>query len=57
MTDSTIAPPPKPAILFNERFIAARHEEGCYEKSILKSFHGCKGLSNVEVEAARDTVF
>ena len=34
--DSTIAPrPPKPATFFNERFMAARHEEGCYEKHIL----------------------
>ena len=26
--------------------MAARHEEGCYERSILKHFHACKGLSN-----------
>ena len=24
--------------------MAARHEEGCYEKRILKHFHVCKGL-------------
>ena len=29
-------PPPKPAILFNERFVAAGHEEGCYEKNHLR---------------------
>ena len=29
-TDSTIAPPPKPAIFFNERFMAARHKEIYY---------------------------
>ena len=52
-------PPPKknPAISFNERFVAARHEEGCYEKSILKKFHVCKGLSNDDVGAARGTAF
>ena len=33
LTDSTIAPPPKPAIFFYERFMAARHEERCYENS------------------------
>ena len=57
-TDSSIAPPPKPAILFNERFMAARHEEGCWdEKRILKHFRVCKGLSNDDVGAASSTVF
>ena len=37
--------------------MAARHEEGCYEKSILKHFHAFKGLSNDDVGSARDTVF
>ena len=37
--------------------MAARHEEGCYEKNILKHFHACKGLSNDDVGAARGTVF
>ena len=37
--------------------MAARHEEGCYEKSILKQFHVCKGLSNDDVGAARGTIF
>ena len=26
--------PPKPAVFFNERFMAARHEERCYEEYI-----------------------
>ena len=30
VTDSTIAPPEKPAILFDGRFMAARHEEVYY---------------------------
>ena len=35
LTDSTIAPPKKhPAILFNERFMTAQHQEGCDEKNI-----------------------
>ena len=34
MTDSYYdSPPKKPAISFNDRFMAARHEEGCYEKN------------------------
>ena len=37
--------------------MAARHEEWCYEKSILKHFHACKYLSNDDVGAARGTVF
>ena len=37
--------------------MAARHKEGCYEKSILKHFHACKGLSNDDIGAARGTVF
>ena len=37
--------------------MAAGHEEGRYEKNILKHFHACKGLSNDDVGATRDTVF
>ena len=50
-TDSTIPPPPKkkPAIFFSEHFMAAIHEEGCFEKSILKHFHVCNGLSDDDV--------
>ena len=34
-----LPPPPKPAIFFNERFMAARHEEGCsYMKKIPGTF-------------------
>ena len=33
--DSTaVARPPKPAILFNERFTSARREEECYKKNV-----------------------
>ena len=56
-TDSTIDPPKKPASLFNELFMAARREEGCYEKSILKNFDVRKRLSNDDVGAARGAVF
>ena len=56
VTDSTIAPPKK-AIFFNERFMAARHEEECYEKITLTHFHACKGLSNDDAVAASGTVF
>ena len=47
-TDSTIALPPqsKTAVFFNERFMGARHDEGCYETNILPRFLDCKGLSN-----------
>ena len=54
---TTIAPPPKPAIFFNGRFVAARYDEGCYEKNILKHFLVCKGLSNDDVGVARGIVF
>ena len=37
--------------------MAARHEEGGYEKNILKHFFACKGLSNSDVGAATGTVF
>ena len=57
LTDSTIAPPKQPAILFNERFMGARHEKGCYEISSSHIFHACKGLSNDDVGAARGNVF
>ena len=36
--------------------MAARPEEGCYEKRILNHFHACKGLSNDYVGAAWGTV-
>ena len=37
--------------------MAARHEEGGYEKSITEHFHACKGLSNDGVGATRRRVF
>ena len=33
-TDSTIVPPSKPEIFLNEHFVAARYEEGRYEKYV-----------------------
>ena len=45
-------PPPKTAIFFNERFMAARREEGYWEKNILNVFLVCKGLSDDDVGAA-----
>ena len=49
-TDSTIAPLPlkkkKTAISFNERFMAVRYEEGCYEKHIFMCLLVWKGPSN-----------
>ena len=43
-TDSTIAPPQKtPAILFNERFVAARRKERFFERKIFTYFVVCKG--------------
>ena len=35
--------------------MAARPEEGCYEKRILNHFHACEGLSNDYVGAAWST--
>ena len=61
--DSAIAPPPsplhhpKPAIFFNERFVAARHEERCFAKSIFVYFLFGKGLSNDDVGVARGAIF
>ena len=37
LSDPTIVPP-RPEIFFNERFMAARHDEGCYEKNIVTYF-------------------
>ena len=37
--------------------MAARHEEGCYEKNILKNVLVCEGLSNDDVGVARGIVF
>ena len=37
--------------------MAARQEEGCYEKNIFTCFFVCKLLSNDDVGVARATVF
>ena len=59
LTAPTIAPPKTGGFLQRRTnvFMAARHEEGCYEKSILEQFHVRKGLSNDDVGAARGTIF
>ena len=47
--------PPKPAILFNERCVAARNEEWCYERKYLHLFpwlHKGLALSNDDIEGA-----
>ena len=54
--DSTTAPPQKPLIFFNERFMAARHEEGCYENNISMCSLVCKEISEDDVGVARGTV-
>ena len=45
-TDTLKAPPQKPAVSCNERFMAARHNGGCYEKNVFMYVLICKGLSN-----------
>ena len=56
--NSTIAPPPEPAIFFNERFLAARHEERCYKNIYIHTrFLVGEGLSNDNVGMASSAVF
>ena len=53
-------PPKKPAILFNERFMAARHQKWCdeiYVVYILVCFLVCNGISKDDVGVARGAVF
>ena len=58
VSDSTIAPPPKPAIFFNERVTDARHKEGYYRKKKYPHVFLCaKGLSIDDVGVSRDTAF
>ena len=57
-----IAPPPrKPAMFFDERFMAAPHDEGFNEKTIFTCFLVCEGpllLSNDDdFGVARGMVF
>ena len=56
LADSTVVPP-KTVIFFNERFMAARHKEGCYLRNVPVHLLVCNGLSNNGVGVARDTVF
>ena len=51
------SPPPKPGIVLNERFVAARYEERCYEKYFFTSFLVPEGLSIDAVGVAKGTVF
>ena len=55
-TDSTIAPPPEPAVFFNERFMAARHKD-TIENTVSMYFLVCKGLSIDDAGVSRNTVF
>ena len=50
------ARPPKPAFFLNERFVAARHKEGCYKKNASVHFLVCKGLSNGDIGVTRGAV-
>ena len=49
-------PAPKPAIIFNERFVAARYEETCYEKYIFAYVLVREALLTDDVEVAKSTV-
>ena len=46
-------PPPKTAIFFNERFMAARHKEGCYLRNASVHFFVGKTLPNNDVEVGQ----
>ena len=58
-TDSTIAPPQKPAIFFNEPFLSLLLDtrKVLHEKDILTYFRFCEGLSTDDVGVEKDTVF
>ena len=56
LTDSAIVPQ-KPANLFIERFMAARHKEGYNSNQRIHIFLLCKGLSIDNVVVSRDTLF
>ena len=43
--------------MFNERFMAARHEKGCYEKHVPMYFLVGGGLLNDDVGVSRGTAF
>ena len=48
---STPPPPPaKPAMYFNECFVAARHEEGCHEKNYVNMFTCLPSVSCIHLE-------
>ena len=51
------SPPSKPAIIYNEYFMATRHEEGCHQGKICTHFLACNVLSNEDVGVARGAVF
>ena len=56
---STLRPAPaqtKTVIFFNERFMADRYEEGCYEKKVFTIFLVCKGLSSDDGRVEKSTV-
>ena len=57
LTDSTIAAHPKTVFFFDERFMAARHEEVWYEKKVPINFLVRKRISNNDFGVARGTVY
>ena len=50
-------PPKKTAIFVNERFMVARHDEGCYEKKNFIRIYVFLFVLNGNVGVARSTVF
>ena len=60
MTDSTIAPPPKPAIFFNEKvswLLDTRKGTIIIAKKVSTYFLVCKGLTIGDIGVSRDTLF
>ena len=51
------SPPKNQRFSFNGRFVAARYEEGCYEKYLFTYSLFREGLSTDDVEVAKGTVF
>ena len=48
------SPPPNPAIRFSERFMTARHEEGCYESNIIIYILSCLQRTKYRTRWRRD---
>ena len=56
-TDSTIAPPKKTAVFFNELVKVSQREKGCYDGKVFMHALVSKGLTNDAVGFPRGTVF